>query len=41
MVNGDTFFDPDLSHWLEESREEHKADAHNQYDYTFITYLRQ
>lgn len=40
-VQGDTFFDPDLSHWLEDSHEKHNADAHNQYDYTFITYLRQ
>ena len=40
-VDGDTFFDPDLSHWLEEWREEHKADARNQYDYTFISYVRE
>jgi dihydrofolate reductase len=39
-VVGDTFFNPDLSHWLEEEREEHKADAKNQYDYTFITYVK-
>lgn len=40
-VQGDTFFDPDLSHWLEDSVEIHKADSHNQYDYSFITYVRQ
>ena len=41
IVDGDTFFDPDLSHWLEESHETFKADTDNQYDYSFITYLRQ
>lgn len=41
MVEGDTFFDPDLSHWLEESHETFKADEENQYDYSFITYVRQ
>jgi len=40
VVEGDTFFDPDLSHWLEESAEVHKADAENQYDYEFVTYVR-
>ncbi len=41
VVDGDTFFDPDLSHWLEESEEVHKAGSHNKYDYTFINYVRQ
>ena len=41
IVDGDTFFDPDLSHWLEDSYESHKADTHNQYDYSFITYVHQ
>lgn len=41
VVEGDTFFDPDLSHWLEESNEVHKADSKNPYDYTFVTYVRQ
>ncbi|SRR6266496_6345138 len=40
MVPGDTFFDPDLSHWLEEWREEHHANEHDQYDFTFIVYAR-
>lgn len=40
-VNGDTFFDPDLSHWLEESREEHKANEKDQYDFTFFVYVRE
>jgi dihydrofolate reductase len=40
VVEGDTFFDPDLSHWLEESTEAHKADADNQYDYEFVNYVR-
>lgn len=39
-VMGDTFFDPDLSHWLEDTNEVHKADSKNQYDYSFITYVR-
>jgi dihydrofolate reductase len=41
IVEGDTVFDPDLSHWLEESEEIHKADGHNKYDYAFINYVRQ
>jgi len=41
IVEGDTFFDPDLSHWLEDGNESYKADAKNQYDYSFITYVRQ
>jgi dihydrofolate reductase len=41
VVDGDTFFDPDLSHWLQESEEIHQADERNKYDYTFITYVRQ
>lgn len=40
-IEGDTFFDPDLSHWLEDSSEIYKADDKNQYDYSFITYVRQ
>lgn len=40
-VNGDTFFDPDLSHWLEESRDEHKANEKDQYDFTFFVYVRE
>jgi dihydrofolate reductase len=40
-VQGDTSFDPDLSHWLEEDREEHRADIHNPYDYTYITYVKE
>jgi dihydrofolate reductase len=41
VIGGDTLFDPDLSHWLEESEEIHKADERNKYDYTFINYVRQ
>lgn len=40
-VVGDVLFDPDLSHWLEESEEIHLADEHHEYDYSFITYVRQ
>ena len=38
---GDVLFDPDLSHWLEESEEIHQADERHAYDYSFITYVRQ
>jgi dihydrofolate reductase len=41
LVGGNVLFDPDLSHWLEEENEQHHADAHNNYDYTFVTYVRQ
>lgn len=40
-VPGDTFFDPDLSHWFEESEEIHAADERHPYGYSFITYARQ
>jgi dihydrofolate reductase len=40
VVDGDVFFDPDLSHWLEESAEVYRADADNQYDYEFVNYVR-
>ena len=40
IVEGDTRFDPDLSHWLEEGNQAHKADSKNPYDYTFVTYVR-
>jgi dihydrofolate reductase len=41
IVQGDISFDPDLSHWLEENREEHKADGKDMFDYTYITYVRE
>lgn len=40
IVKGDTFFDPDISHWLEEKTEIHEADSDNQYDLEFIDYVR-
>lgn len=40
IVKGDTFFDPDISHWLEENTETHKANDENQYDFEFIDYIR-
>ena len=39
--DGDTYFpeiDPDI--WLEVSREEHKADEKNRFDYAFVEYVR-
>ncbi len=39
-MDGDTFFDPDLSHWLLESSEPHKANDRDQYDFTFNVYER-
>jgi dihydrofolate reductase len=41
IIDGDTTFEPDLSHWLEESHESFKADEHNDFDYSFINYVRQ
>jgi len=41
IVDGDTMFEPDLSHWLEDSHETFKADEHNDFDYSFINYVRQ
>ncbi len=40
-VNGDTFF-PELNknHWMEISREDHKADEKNDYDYSFVVLKR-
>ena len=39
--NADTFFpEIDYSEWVEVSREEHKADEKNPYDYTFLLYKR-
>lgn len=39
--DGDTFF-PEIDEkiWKEVSREEHKADEKNRYDYAFVKYLR-
>jgi len=38
---GDTFFpEIDQSIWKEVSREEHKADEKNKYDFAFVEYLR-
>ncbi len=40
-LDGDAKFpEIDYSEWKEMSREEHKADEKNQYDYTFINYER-
>lgn len=40
-VEGDVFFpEIDLTRWKEISREDHSADAENQYPYSFITYDR-
>ncbi len=41
LVAGDVMFEPDLSHWLEEEHKDYPADTHNNYDYSFITYVRQ
>ena len=41
LVAGDVLFDPDLSHWLEEDQQDFVADGKNNYDYSFITYVRQ
>lgn len=35
-VDGDTFFHFDSSKWQEVSKQEHKADSQNKYDYDFI-----
>ena len=36
-IDGDTFFpEIDLNHWEEVDREDHKKDAKNEYDYSFI-----
>ncbi len=34
---GTTYFKYDESAWVETAREEHKADANNEFDYSFIT----
>jgi len=41
VEGADTFF-PDVAdgHWRETSREDHRADAKNPFDYSFITYER-
>ena len=40
-LDGDAKFpEIDYSEWVETSREDHKADEKNQYDYTFINYER-
>ncbi len=41
LVDGNVFFDPDLSHWLEEEHDNRLADDKNNYDYSFTTYVRQ
>ena len=38
---GDVFFQPDLSHWKEISREDHQADDKHLCNYSFVTYQRQ
>jgi dihydrofolate reductase len=39
--DGDTYFpDIDLEKWEEVSREEHKADEKNKYDFAFVQYQR-
>lgn len=38
--DGTTFFKYDESAWVETSREEHKADDKNEYDYSFLTLSR-
>ena len=39
--NADTFFpEIDYSEWVEVSREEHKADEKNPYDYTFLLLIK-
>jgi dihydrofolate reductase len=40
-VAGDTFFDPDLSHWLEESSQKHPADERHEYGFTYVTWERE
>ena len=40
-VEGDSYFpEINLSHWREVSRDKHKADEKNQYDYDFVVYER-
>jgi dihydrofolate reductase len=40
-VEGDAFFpEIDLMKWKKVSEEKYKADEHNQYDYSFVTYAR-
>lgn len=40
-IEGDVNFpDYDPDDWIEISREDHKADANNQYDYSFLVYRR-
>ena len=39
--DGDTFFpEIDMNVWKETSREEHKADEKNKYDFAFVQYER-
>lgn len=41
IASGDTFFLPiDPAQWRETSREPHKKDERNEYDYSFVTYER-
>jgi dihydrofolate reductase len=40
-VEGDAFFpDIDMTVWKKVAEEKYQADAHNQYDYNFVTYAR-
>ena len=40
-IDADTWFvDVDMNDWVTESKEEHKSDEKNQYDYTFINLIR-
>lgn len=40
ITHGDVTFTFDTSQWREITREDHTADEKNQYDYSFITYIR-
>jgi dihydrofolate reductase len=38
--DGDILFEYDANEWIEESREDHKADAENNFDYSFVDLVR-
>lgn len=41
IIEGDTYFpEIDMSIWKEVAREEHPADAHNEYPYAFVEYAK-
>ncbi|MDL2231408.1 dihydrofolate reductase [Porphyromonadaceae bacterium OttesenSCG-928-L07] len=40
QIDGDTFIPEDLSLWREIVREDFKSDEKNEYDYSFINYIR-